>query len=70
MIIRIFGVQAKADLTLWTFMKVMLRMELATFTKFPIASNLTIGTTERIMKDVVTNTNTYFKDHSSVPRHL
>ena len=55
MIIRILGVQTEADLTLWTFMKVMLRMKSTTFTEFPIASNTTIGTAKRIMKDILLN---------------
>ena len=55
MIVRILWIQTKANLTLWTFMKVVLRMVAATSTEFPIASNSTIGTTERIMKDVLLN---------------
>ena len=55
MIVRILGVQAEADLTLWTFMKIVLRVATTTLTKLPIPSNTTLGTTERIMKDVLLN---------------
>ena len=53
MIIRILEVQTKTNLTLWAFMKVVLRMELTMLTEFPITSNLAIRTTERIMKYVL-----------------
>ena len=55
MIVRILGVQTKANLTLWAFMKVMLRMESTMLTEFPITLNLAIRTTERIMKYVLLN---------------
>ena len=55
MIVRIFWVQAEADLTLRTFMKVVLRMVTTTSTKLPIPSNTTLRTTKRIMKDVLLN---------------
>ena len=52
MIIRILWVQAEADLGLQTYMKVMLRMVMTTFTILSIATNTTIGTTNSIMKHV------------------
>ena len=55
MIVRILGVQAEADLTLRTLMKIVLRVVMTTFTKFPIPSNTTLGTTKRIMEDVLLN---------------
>ena len=55
MIVRILGVQTEANLTLQTFMEVMLRMETTTSTELPTASNTTIQTTERIMKYVLPN---------------
>ena len=55
MTIRILGVQAEADLTLRTLMKVVLRMVSTTFTKLPIPTNTTLRTTQRIMKDILLN---------------
>ena len=55
MIVRILWVQTEADLTLRTLMKVVLRMVTTTSTEFPIPSNTTLRTTERIMKDVLLN---------------
>ena len=55
MIVRILGVQAEADLTLRTFMKIVLRVETTMFTEFPIPSNMTFRTTQRIMKDILLN---------------
>ena len=55
MIVRILGVQAEADLTLRTFMEIMLRMVMTMFTKLPIPSNTTFQTTQRIMKDILLN---------------
>ena len=55
MIIRIFGVQAEAHLTLRTLMKIVLRMVTTTFTKLPIPLNTTLRTTKRIMEDVLLN---------------
>ena len=55
MTIRILWVQAEADLTLRTLMKIMLRMVTTTSTKFPIPSNTTLRTTKRIMEDVLLN---------------
>ena len=55
MIVRIFRVQAEADLTLETFMKIVLRVITTTSTKLPITSNPTLRTTERIMEDILLN---------------
>ena len=55
MIVRILWVQAEADLTLRTLMKIMLRVITTTFTKLPISSNTTLRTTKRIMEDVLLN---------------
>ena len=55
MIVRILWVQAEANLTLRTLMKIMLRVVTTTFTKLPIPSNTTLKTTKRIMKDVLLN---------------
>ena len=55
MIVRILWIQAKADLTLRTLMKIVLRVEMTTFTKLPIPSNTTLRTTKRIMEDVLLN---------------
>ena len=55
MTVRILRVQAEADLTLQTLMKIVLRVETTTFTKLPIPSNTTLRTTERIIKDVFLN---------------
>ena len=55
MIVRILGVQAEADLTLRTFMKIVLRVVMTTPTKFPIPSNTALRTTKRIMEDVLFN---------------
>ena len=55
MIVRILWVQAEADLTLQTLMKIMLRVVTTTFTKLPIPSNPTFRTTKRIMEDVLLN---------------
>ena len=55
MIVRILGIQAEADLTFWTLMKIVLRMVSTTPTKLPISSNTTLRTTKRIMKDVLLN---------------
>ena len=55
MIVRILGVQAEADLTLRTFMKIVLRMVTTMFTKLPIPSNTTLRATKRIMEDVLLN---------------
>ena len=52
MTVRIFGVQAEADLGLWAYMKVMLRMVMTMFTILPIATNTTIGTLNSIMKHI------------------
>ena len=53
MTVRILQVQAEADLTLQTLMKIVLRVVTTTFTKLPIPSNTTLRTTKRIMKDVL-----------------
>ena len=55
MIIRILWVQAEADLTLRTLMKIMLRVVTTTLTELPVPSNTTLRATERIMKDVLLN---------------
>src|ERR1700743_1597269 len=55
MIVRILWVQAEADLTLRTLMKIVLRVISTTSTKLPITSNTTFRTTERIMEDVLLN---------------
>ena len=55
MIVRILRVQAEADLTLRTFMEIVLRMVTTTLTKLPVTSNPTLQTTERIMEDVLLN---------------
>src|SRR6202000_854201 len=55
MIVRILWVQAEANLTLRTLMKVVLRIVSTTSTKLPITSNTTLRTTERIMEDVLLN---------------
>ena len=55
MIVRILGVQAEADLSLRTLMKVVLRMVSTTSTELPIPSNTTFRTTQRIMKDILFN---------------
>ena len=55
MVVRILWVQAEADLTLWTLMKIMLRVVTTMFTKLPIPSNTTLRTTKRIMEDVLLN---------------
>ena len=55
MIVRILGVQTKTNLGLWTLMKVMLRMVMTMFTKLPVTSNMTIRTTEGIMKHMLLN---------------
>ena len=55
MTVRILWVQAKADLTLQTLMKIMLRVITTTFTKLPIPSTTTLRTTKRIMEDVLLN---------------
>ena len=55
MIVRILGIQAEADLTLRTLMKIVLRMVTTVFTKLPISSDTTLRTTERIMEDVLLN---------------
>ena len=55
MTIRILQVQAEADLTLQTLMKIVLRMVTTTLTKLPISLNTTIRTTKRIMEDVLLN---------------
>ena len=52
---RILRVQTEANLALRTLMKIMLRMELTTFTELPIPSNTTLRTTERVVKDVFLN---------------
>ena len=71
MTIRILWVQAKADLTLRTLVKIMLRVVTTTFTKLPISSHTTLRTTQRIMKDVLlTTANTFWNDSraTSMPR--
>ena len=55
MIVRILGIQAEADLTLRTFMKIVLRVVTTTLTEFPIPSNMALRTTERIMENVLLN---------------
>ena len=55
MIVRILGVQTEADLTLWTLMKIVLRMILTMPTELPITSNTTFRTTQRIMEYVLLN---------------
>ena len=45
MIVRILRVQAEADLTLQTLMKIVLRVISTTLTKLPIPSNMTLQTT-------------------------
>ena len=55
MIVRILWVQAEADLTLQTLMKIVLWVVTTTLTKLPIPSNTTFGTTQRIMEDILLN---------------
>ena len=55
MIIRILGVQAEADLGLWTYMKVVLRMITATLTKLPIAVNSAVRTAYSVMIHISLN---------------
>ena len=55
MIIRILAVQTKADLRLWTYMKLVLRVIMTMFTKLPIAMNLAIRTTNSIMIHISLN---------------
>ena len=55
MIVRILWVQAEADLTLRTFMEIVLRMVPTTSTKLPISPNTTLRTTKRIMEDILLN---------------
>ena len=55
MIVTILGVQAEADLTLRTFMKIVLRVVTTMLTKLPIPSNTALRTTKRIMEDVLLN---------------
>ena len=55
MTVRILWVQAEADLTLRTLMKIMLRVIATTSTKLPITSNTTFRTTKRIMENVLFN---------------
>ena len=55
MIVRILWVQAEADLTLQTLMKIVLRVVTTTLTELPIPSNTTLRTTKRIMEDVLLN---------------
>ena len=55
MIVRILGVQAEADLTLRTLMKIVLRVVTTMLTKLPIPSNTALRTTKRIMEDVLLN---------------
>ena len=55
MTVRILWVQAEADLTLRTLVKIMLRVVMTTFTKLPIPTNTTFRTTQRIMKDILLN---------------
>ena len=55
MIIRILWLQAEADLTLRTLVKIVLRVVTTTFTELPVPSNTTLRTTKRIMKDVLLN---------------
>ena len=62
MIVRILWVQAETGLTLRTLMKIMLRVVTTTFTKLPIPSNTTLGTTQRIMKDILLNRGQYLPE--------
>ena len=55
MIVRILGVQTKADLGLQTNMKVMLRVKTTTLTELPITSNSAIGTAYSIMIHISLN---------------
>ena len=55
MIVRILWVQAEADLTLWTLMKIVLRVIMTTSTKLPITSNTALRTTKRIIEDILLN---------------
>ena len=55
MIVRILWVQAEADLTLRTLVKIVLRVVTTTFTKLPVPSNMTLRTTQRIMEDILLN---------------
>ena len=55
MIVRILRVQTEADLTLWTLVKIVLRVVTTTFTKLPVPLNTTLGTPKRIMEDVLLN---------------
>ena len=52
MIVRILWVQTEADLGLRTYMKIMLRMVMTTFTIFPITTNMAIRTPNSIMKHI------------------
>ena len=62
MIIRILGVQAEANLTLQTLMKIMLRVISTTSTELPVTSNATFRTTKRIMEDVLLNRGQYLPE--------
>ena len=55
MTVRILWVQAEADLTLQTLVKIMLRVVTTSPTKLPITSNMTLRTTKRIMENVLLN---------------
>ena len=55
MIVRILGIQAEADLTFWTLMKIVLRVVTTTSTELPITLNTTLRTSQRIMKYVLLN---------------
>ena len=55
MIVRILWVQAEANLTLRTLMKIVLRVISTAPTKLPITTNTTFRTTKRIMEDVLLN---------------
>ena len=55
MIVRIFEVQTKADLGLWTYMKVVLRVVMTMSTILPIAMNPAIRTPYSIMKHIGLN---------------
>ena len=62
MIVRILGVQTEANLTLWTLMKIMLRVISTTSTELPITSNTTLRTTKRIMENVLLNCGQYLPE--------
>ena len=62
MIVRILWVQAEADLTLRTLVKIVLRVIPTAPTKLPITPNTTFRTTKRIIKDDLLNCAQYLPE--------